>query len=206
MKKIVFAKRNTDVKNSNNRIKSKLAVTSTVLIIVSLIISFIGWFLFGCYTIKGAEKEYISHSLTEENLLESAGNYDDVYFQLYTYNMFIFQSQCTLLKFNYIEENYTAQTEYISNNYRFLDEPVLDNYDSSYIISQNKFYIGDWQFRVCADGDYPKEFRTIGFNEKSKSIVYIDFDDPDLDYLCETFEPMEECFIDEYVGYNFKKN
>ena len=206
MKKIVFAKRNTDVKNSNNRIKSKLAVTSTVLIIVSLIISFIGWFLFGCYTIKGAEKEYISHSLTEENLLESAGNYDDVYFQLYTYNMFIFQSQCTLLKFDYTEENYTAQTEYISNNYRFLDEPVLDNYDSSYIISQNKFYIGDWQFRVCADGYYPSFFRTIGFNEKSKSIVYIDFDDPDLDYLCETFEPMEECFIDEYVGYNFKKN
>ena len=64
---------NTDMKNSNNRIKSKLAVTLTVLIIVSLIISFIGWFLFGCYTIKGAEKEYISHSLTEENLLESAG-------------------------------------------------------------------------------------------------------------------------------------
>lgn len=57
MKKIVFAKRNTDVKNSNNRIKSILAVTSTILIIVSLIISFIGWFLFGCYTIKGAEKE-----------------------------------------------------------------------------------------------------------------------------------------------------
>lgn len=45
------------MKNSHNRIKSILAVTSTVLIIVSLIISFIGWFLFGCYTIKGAEKE-----------------------------------------------------------------------------------------------------------------------------------------------------
>lgn len=194
------------MKNSNNRIKRKLAITSTTLIIISLILSFIGWFLFGSYTIKGAEKEYISHSLTEENLLESAGDYDDVYFQLYTYNMFIFQSRSVLLKFDYTEENYTAQTEFISNNYSFLDEPIIVDYDSSYMISQNEFDIGDWQFRVCADGDYPKKFRTIGFNEKSKSIVYIDFDDPDLDYLCETFEPMEECFIDEYVGYNFKKN
>lgn len=194
------------MKNSNNRIKRKLAITSTTLIIISLILSFIGWFLFGSYTIKGAEKEYISHSLTEENLLESAGNYDDVYFQLYTYNMFIFQSRSALLKFDYTEENYIAQTEFISNNYSFLDEPIIDDYDFSYIISQNEFDIGDQQFRVCADGDYPKEFRIIGFNEKSKSIVYIDFDDSDLDYLCETFEPMEECFIDEYVGYNFKKN
>lgn len=206
MKKIVSETGNTDMKNSNNRIKSRLAVTSTVLIIASLVISSIGWFLFGCYTIKGAEKEYISHSLTEENLLESAGNYDDVYFQLYTYNMFIFQSRSSLLKFNYTEENYTVQTEFISNNYSFLDEPVIDDYDSSYMISQNEFDIGDWQFRVCADGDYPSFFRTIGFNEKSKSIVYIDFEAPDLDYLCETYEPMEECFIDEYVGYNFKKN
>lgn len=203
MKKIVSVKGNTDMKNSNNRIKSRLAVTVTVLIIVSFIISFIGWFLFGCYTIKGAEKEYVSHSLTEENVLEHAGNYDAVYFQLSTCNMFIFQSQCTLLKFDYTEENYTAQTEYISNNYSFLDEPVyVDDYND-YLISENEFDIGDWQFRVCADGDYPREFRIIGFNEKSKSIVYIDFDDSDLDYLCETFEPMEKCFIDEYVGYDF---
>lgn len=131
------------MKNSNNRIKRKLAITSTTLIIISLILSFIGWFLFGSYTIKGAEKEYISHSLTEENLLESAGNYDDVYFQLYTYNMFIFQSRSALLKFDYTEENYIAQTEFISNNYSFLDEPIIDDYDFSYIISQNEFDIGD---------------------------------------------------------------
>lgn len=158
---------------------------------------------------KGAEKEYISHSLTEENLLESAGNYDDVYFQLYTYNMFVFQSQCTLLKFDYTEENYMAQKEYISNNYRFLDEPVYTASYNDYLISENEFDIGDWHFKVCEDYDYysyPDFFRTIGFNEKSKSIVYIDFEAPDLDYLCETYEPMEECFIDEYVGYNFKKN
>lgn len=52
----------------------------------------------------------------------------------------------------------------------------------------------------------PKNSELSALMKKSKSIVYIDFDDPDLDYLCETFEPMEECFIDEYVGYNFKKN
>jgi len=95
----------------------------------------------------------------------------------------------------------------INNNYNFLTEPVSYGYE--YWISENEFDVGDWHFKVCEDYDcysYPGFFRTIGFNEKSKSIVYIDFEAPDLDYLCRTYEPMEKCFIDEYVGYDFKKN
>lgn len=193
------------MKYGNNKIKYELTSVTIALIIVSLLSSCVLWLLFSGHTIKGAKEDYISYSLTEDNLYENAGDYVDDYVQIRVKYEFFFRIQAILLKFDYTEENYMAQKEYINNSYSFLDEPVLDNYDSSYIISQNEFDIGDWQFRVCADGDYPKEFRTIGFNEKSKSIVYIDFDDPDLDYLCETFEPMEECFIDEYVGYNFKR-
>lgn len=193
------------MKYGNNKIKYELTSVTIALIIVSLLSSCVLWLLFSGHTIKGTKEDYISYSLTEDNLFENAGDYIDDYVQIRVKYEFFFRIQAILLKFDYTEENYMAQKEYINNSYSFLDEPVLDNYDSSYIISQNEFDIGDWQFRVCADGDYPKEFRTIGFNEKSKSIVYIDFDDPDLDYLCETYEPMEECFIDEYVGYDFRR-
>ena len=148
---------------------------------------------------KGDENKYLSCYITEDNILESAGDYEDVYFQVHDKKIGPFWSTAMLLRLDYSSENYYKQVDFINSNYSFLDEP------KGSLLSQNEFDIGDWKFKVCADGYYPSFFRTIGFNEKSKSIVYIDFDDHDLDYLCETYEPMEECFIDEYVGYNFRR-
>lgn len=184
--------------------KRKLAVRSVVLIILSVVLSFFTWFLLGNSTFKGNEEDYVSLRLTDDNLLENAGDYDDAYFQLYTNRMLIFYSEASLLKLDYTQENYNSQIEYINHNYSFLTEPVVDDFDNSYIISENEFQIGNWHFKVCADGEYPKEFRIIGLNDSENAIAYIDFSDSDLDYLCEEFEPMEECFIDEYVGYDFR--
>lgn len=182
-----------------------MRVITTIVASSSVLLVAFTWLILGTasWTIRGDENDYLSSYITEDNILDTAGDYEDAYFQEHNKKEGPFGETARLLKLDYSSENYYKQVDFINSNYNFLDEP------KGSLLSQNEFDIGDWHFKVCEDYDYygyPDFFRTIGFNEKSKSIVYIDFEAPDLDYLCETYEPMEECLIDEYVGYNFKKN
>ncbi len=204
---LAFLKCKTRLSFVDNKSKWKIIkkVLTTVVAIISFLLVALTWLSLGIasWTEKGDENDYLSSYITEDNILETAGNYENAYFQMHNKKIGPFGSTATLLMLDYNEKNYDVQKKYIYDNYSFLTVPVIDFYGSEYLISENEFEIGDWHFKVCADGSYPKYFRIIGFNEKSKSIVYIDFSDSDLDYLCEEFEPMEKCFIDEYVGYDF---
>lgn len=204
---LAFLKDKTGLSIVDNKSKRKVIkiVLTTVVAIVSFLLVSSTWICLGIasWTEKGDENDYLSDYITEDNILDTAGNYENAYFQVHDKKAGPFVSTATLLMLDYTSENYYKQIEFINNNYKFLTEPVIPFYDTEYLISENEFKIGDWNFKVCADGWYPDCFRTIGFNEKCHSIVYIDFSDSDLDYLCKEFEPMEECFIDEYVGYDF---
>ncbi len=198
---LAFLKDKTGLSIVDNKSKRKVIkiVLTTVVAIVSFLLVALTWICLGVasWTEKGDENDYLSDYITEDNILETAGNYENVYFQMHDKKIGPFLSTATLLMLDYTSENYYKQIEFINNNYSFLDAP------KGCFLSENEYDIDDWHFKVCADGWYPSCFRTIGFNEKCHSIVYIDFSDSDLDYLCEKFEPMEECFIDEYVGYDF---
>ena len=57
--------------------------------------------------------------------------------------------------------------------------------------------------RVADGGEYPKKFGIVGYNDETKEIAYLWFNDPDLDCIAEPDEDREQAMI-EFVDENFK--
>lgn len=197
---ISFIENKTNAKCKKNKSFSAVLPVS---ILLALVLCFAVIHSASNFTVNGIENFYNKDRINYDIDLDELGNYTDIDYQYsQKTHMLLFPSQSSVLDLTYEEEEYKKQIEQIENTYTFLNEPIKD--EDLYLISQNEFTIGNWNFKVCLNNEYldfyyPGDFRMIAFNNAEKHIAYLDFYDSDLDCVDQN---MAE-FVNEYFNYNF---
>ena len=108
----------------------------------------------------------------------------------YVYSEYsIFHSETDYLICSYTPEEYAIAKERLETEYIFQQEPIPNE---NHVACEPMIEIGDYQFRLLAvegyDREehymmYPKYLYLIGYSDDAHEIVYIAFEDWDLDYI-----------------------
>lgn len=197
---ISFIENKTNAKCKKNKSFSAVLPVS---ILLALVLCFAVIHSASNFTVNGIENFYNRDRIYYDIDLDELGDYTDIDYQYsQKTHMLLFPSRSSVLDLTYEEEEYKKQLEQIESAYTFLNEPIKD--EDLYLISQNEFTIGNWDFRVCLNNKYldfyyPKDFRMIAFNDTENRIAYLDFYDSDLDCVDEDMTK----FVDKYFNYNF---
>lgn len=105
-----------------------------------------------------------------------------------------FDSNCYMLFCRYTEEEYARQTDRIGAEYVFQTEPLTAH---GYAVDPTVTMDG-YEFRFLSFNDYklvyPKYMMLIATNEENHEVVYLWYEDDDLDYI----ESIEEHFLESF--------
>ena len=162
------------------------------MLLISVIIYF-GVLIYYAYPkTKVNEDIKIYHELVEtvEFLPEISelNNYDDVSFK-YSANEGVFSSYSYILKVSYSDEEFKTEKINIDEKYsfdkRFSDVIVVDTFNIK-VLDIEKYQLM-----------YPKYLAFLGVSDSTKEVVYIYYEDPDLDYIEDSWEN----FIIEYCNW-----
>lgn len=159
-------------------------------IILSVVIYF-GVLIYNVYPKKSVSEDIkIYNELVETvNFLPEVGelnNYKEISFK-YTGNEGLFSSYSYILKLSYSENDFKTEKIRVEENYYF-DEVFSD-----------KIKVDTFNIRVLDlekyQLDYPKYLAFVGVSESTKEIVYIYYEDQDLDSIEDSWEDfiINEC-------------
>ncbi|MCM1364498.1 MAG: hypothetical protein NC122_01095 [Faecalibacterium sp.] len=96
------------------------------------------------------------------------------YYEYYVYTI-IYQQKADTLICQYDDSDFAKKVEEINSEYEFYLNPVeRDEADPN-------FTIDGFDFRLVKTKDYPHEMQFIGINSETKEIVYLSYEDGDLD-------------------------
>lgn len=133
--------------------------------------------------------------------LDELGDTKQMEFYQYRETASIFYFQADVLICTYSGQEYNEQVAALEHNYAFQSEPM----EACDRTCDPTGTIGDYYFRFLAvDGTYeeqiyyPKQVVLIGTNDNTSEIVYIAFDNMDLDYLTTVEE-----FVNDYCGWEY---
>ncbi len=184
--------------------KNKYVLTTVTLLIIVLILS-------SCTfsTNKRHLYEYHRELFGAEDFLPSGfENYDNVEYNHKKKILFFFVTDTMTVKVRY-DDLYITKKNEIEQTYKFLSEPVetegILEGQGHYDIPVTEFEYNGFHMRVADGGEYPKKFGIVGYNDNTKEIVYLWFNDPDIDFISEPGEDKEQAMID-FVDNNFKLN
>lgn len=158
------------------------AVSAVVITIILLSVIFItSGFNLTYHNIKYYGKVRVENSFMPQT--ESLGNYKDTDFK-YNIRIAPFGSESATLKVKYKSKEYEQEKEKIYANYTASYFPVKD------VTAQddNTIELDGYKFSYIDQGNYPKKLFFVATNDNKKTITYICFTDPDLDYIDSSFE------------------
>ena len=114
------------------------------------------------------------------------GTPTDVEYQFYDKQVGVFfDTYAYTLICKYTDADYLVQKEHLVETYRFHSEPLsaLENtIPAEYETDGSTFHFLSFdveEYRL----EYPKYMTILGFNDETREIVYLYFDDDDLDYI-----------------------
>lgn len=185
----------------NCKIWKKLLLTYAVLVLFSILGLFVsmlaGNVKMQCYEGVEAEQQYAA-AKGENTLMpewaDVTGNAGAKYCHVIS-NAFIFSSETDYLICNYTPEEYAIQKAQLDIQYTFQTEAIIDENE----ICEPMTAIDGYQFRMLSVDTYeeslyyPKQIVLIGCSDDARKIVYLLFEDWDLDYL----SSLEQFIIDE---------
>ena len=123
--------------------------------------------------------------------VEGMGGYEDIYFKHYNkkYGL-IFESDAYILKASYSEEEYGKQKSALSEKYLFSEKVgVLINPEDE---KEASFKLDGFDFKILSEREYglyyPQNIVFVGTSDDKNEIVFIYYNDSDLDYISETFQ------------------
>ena len=92
----------------------------------------------------------------------------------------------------YQEEDFEVYLDAINNDYRFLENPIVDEQGEVDIPSVD-FEYGNFRFRVVQDEyfEYPEEFGMIGISDDEHAVAYVFFHDESLSFITSMDDFME---------------
>ena len=139
----------------------------------------------------------------EDFLPTGFASYESVKYKHKKKVLLFFVTDTMTVKAKY-DDFYVAKKHEVEENYDFLTEPIeSDMLKGHYDVPVTEFEYNGFHFRVADGGEYPKKFGMVGFNDETKEIVYLWFNDPDLDFISEPDQDKEQAMI-EFVDNNFK--
>ena len=154
------------------------------------------------YTAAMAEQPYraaqIASTLMPE--LSEIGQPFDIGYGHVWQSAFIFSSDADFLICHYTPEEYEIQKAALDTEYVFQTEGIPNQHSDG----QPSAEVDGYQFRFLSIEeyevtiDYPKHVILIGYSDKAHKIVYILYNDTDLDYI-----PSLEDFILDYCGWKY---
>lgn len=180
--------------------KKILSVVFAVLFFMILVLCVKGYTDFN-FVHKGTEyydSEQCSFSLTD------LGNYNSVFYQTSKSGDFLFNSTGSMFVADYDDSEFDKQLA-VLDKYKYVDDVVMFD-ESKFIIPSPVFDIGNWNFKIIADTDYPNTFDFISVNKTENKIAYLTFQDQDLDYLCKSQKSKNymQKFIKKQFKYDFE--
>ena len=187
------------------------AVSAVVITIILLSVIFItSGFNLTYRNIKYYDKVRVENSFMPQT--ESLGNYKDTDFK-YNIRIAPFGSESATLKVKYKSKEYKQLVYGLKRighhehhreqrhqrkrkqEYEQEKEKVYANYTASYfpvkdVTAQddNTIELDGYKFSYIDQGNYPKKLFFVATNDNKKTITYICFTDPDLDYIDSSFE------------------
>lgn len=173
-------------------------ILSSFLLILTLVSSaFLGFFgptvEFRSFDNAEEINEYYNKNdnINDDFDFEKFGEYKNISNYKY-HSMAIFQQEAytTILKYN--EDKFEAEKSRIESSYKFYSTPI-ENEEAEPIFSYEGF-----SFSVEISDWYPKEMNLVGINEETREIVYVSFQDYDLDSISDYNE-----FLEYYCGWRY---
>lgn len=179
--------------------KIKYVLMAIALLMFSLVLS-------SCsnWTVERYIYEYHREKYEAEDFLPTGfASYNSVKYNHDKKVLFFFATDTMTVKVKY-DDFYIAKKNEVEQTYKFLTEPIeSDMLKGHYDIPVTEFEYKGFQMRVADSGEYPKKFGIVGYNDKTKEIAYLWFNDPDLDFISEPNQDKEQAMI-EFVENNFK--
>lgn len=181
--------------------KKKIGIVVIPLILILLIIgSLFAYFVFGInettrYNID--EWENLEKNFTYLPSVNEMGEYADLKSKYLHKEYFICQSDAYTLKARYSKEAFDKQKDYIKNNYFF--QEIVVEYGEEIIEREASFKFDGFEFQMLSLREYnlyyPKQIVFVGFSDKNNEIVFVFYDDIDIDYINRSFSDflIEEC-------------
>ena len=158
------------------------------------------------WTVERYIYEYHREKYEAEDFLPTGfASYDSVYYNHGRKNLIIFQTNTMTVKAKY-DDFYVSKKHEVEETYDFLTKPILsDTLIGHYLVPVTEFEYKGFCMRVAAGGEYPKKFGIVGYNDETKEIAYLWFNDSDRDFICESNEDLNQAMID-FIDNNFKLN
>ena len=134
--------------------------------------------------------------------LDEVGDYTGASYS-YMKNSLIFDVESIALFLDYGAAEYTAEKEAALAKYSFNDPKVIKNDIPAPMLDYNGYFM-----QAISASDYTdtcKAFGYVGYNDAACSMVYVYFYDPDLDYIAEDREDINEAmrdYIDSFILWN----
>lgn len=175
----------------------RVILSSFLLILTLVSFAFLGFFgptvEFRSFDNAEEINEYYNKNdyINDDFDFEKFGEYKNISNYKYR-SMAIFQQEAytTILKYN--EDKFEAEKSRIKSSYKFYSTPI-ENEEAEPIFSYEGF-----DFRVEVSDWYPKEMNLVGINEETREIVYVSFQDYDLDSISDYNE-----FLEYYCGWRY---
>ena len=182
--------------------KIKYVVTAVALLMITIVFS-------SCsnWTVERYIYEYHREKYEAENFLPSGfSSYESVKYN-HDKKMALWLATDTMtVKVKY-DDFYTAKKNEVEQTYKFLSEPVEHEgsfrNQGCYDIPITEFEYNGFHMRVADGGMYPKKFGIVGYNDETKEIAYLWFNDTSLYFISEPDQDKEQAMI-EFVENNFK--
>ncbi len=175
----------------------RVILSSFLLILTLVSFAFLGFFgptvEFRSFDNAEEINEYYNKNdnINDDFDFEKFGEYKNISNYKY-HSMAIFQQEAytTILKYN--EDKFEAEKSRIESSYKFYSTPI-ENEEAEPIFSYEGF-----SFSVEISDWYPKEMNLVGINEETREIVYVSFQDYDLDSISDYNE-----FLEYYCGWRY---
>jgi len=175
---------------SDLKLSNKIGCGILILILIFCVSFF--WLFFGAHEdFAHYQNDKISDHYTEVTkdfpkmpTLAAPGEVQNTDYYLYRFQMMIFMDESYTIICKYDEDEYQKQKELLEQDYVFQSGPlkVKDH------TCESEVTIDGYHFRIVAiDSDkafiYPKRMMFIATNDDTKEIVYIAYENLDLDYI-----------------------
>lgn len=156
------------------------------------------------WTVKRYLYEFHREEFEAEDFLPSGfASYESVYYYHDKRVVLWFVTDTMTVKAKY-DDFYESKKNEIKQSYKFLTDPIeSDMLEGHYDVPVTEFEYNGFHMRVADGGEYPKKFGIVGYNDETKEIAYLWFNDPDNDFISEPDEDKEQAMI-EFVDDNFK--
>ncbi len=190
----------------------KTKYKKVILITIATICAIIVFITFGFMFRLFAVREKSSHDINEYNELlkvytylpsvDEMGEYSDLKFTHLNRYSFIFNADTYTVRVKYENEEFLRQKDFIQNNYSF-QQTITNNGGINTTELSANFEMDSFNFRILSVDEYnldhPSNLVFIGASASTNEIVYIVFNDSDLDYIEGTLQEFleEECGWEE---------